>query len=132
MEEENAKKKAETLEQLKQKTALLLQREIQFREQQESLLAADRERAEKEKNESELRILEKMRLDDHRRNDRIGHLKQLEETLHVALTNQEEQRNIDVERLEADFEQRRQAAEYGFHSKLQDEAISNMEQKATQ
>lgn len=72
-----------------------------------------------------------MRLDDFRRNDRIDHLKQLEETLHVALTNQEAQRDIDLERVEADFDQRQKTAEYEFHSRLQDEAISNMEQKAT-
>jgi len=39
----------------------------------------------KEKTDAELRILERMRLDDLRRNDRIGHLKTLEQTLHVAL-----------------------------------------------
>jgi len=37
-----------------------------------------------------------------------------------------------VDRLESDFDQRRKHAEYDYHSKLQDEAISNMEQKATQ
>ena len=73
-----------------------------------------------------------MRIDDDRRNDRIDHLKQLEHTLHVALENQEQQRKIDLDRLNQDFEKRRQQAEYAYHSQLQDEAISNMEQKATQ
>ena len=67
------------------------------------MLAADWEWSLKEKTDNELWILEKMWLDDLRRNERIDHLKQLEQTLHIALTNQEEQRKIDVERLENDF-----------------------------
>ena len=95
-------------------------------------MAADRERAQKEKTDNELRILERMRLDDSRRNERINHLKQLEQTLHIALQNQEQQRKIDLDRLETEFQQRSKQAEYDYHSRLQDEAISNMEQKATQ
>ena len=132
LEQENALRKAESLETLKQKTASLLQKEIQFREQQESLLAADKNQALKEKSESELRILEKMRLDDLKRHDRIDHLKSLEETLHVALSNQESQRQIDLDRLNAEFATRQKASEYDYHSRLQDEAINNMEQKASQ
>ena len=85
----------------------------------------------KEKTDAELRILERMRLDDLRRNDRIGHLKTLEQTLHVALQNQEQQRKVDLDKLETEFQQRQKASQYDYHSRLQDEAISNMEQKAT-
>lgn len=121
-------KKEVELNELRGRVTKLLIQDKHKRDQAEAISQNMNTKSQLEHHDLELQILNKMKTHD----ERTEFLKQMEQTLKLALEDQEKQRLIEKQRMSSEYDQRRKLQAYQHKTYLQEEAIRNMEHQATQ
>lgn len=127
-EEKQAEQKEKEITQIRERVSKLLLKEKHERDQAQAIAEFDIQKYHENKRDLEQQILDKLNEQDQR----TEYLRQLEQTLKVAITNQEQQRILDKQRITSEYDERRRLSEYEHKARVQEEQLKNMEHKATQ
>jgi len=133
---ENEERKLEArksqIEQIQSLTDELLKQEERYKERQEALIRAEKERKEMLLYEEEIRLQKKLRLEAEARERRLNQLKVLEEAVKKSLHEQERLREEEFRDFNRELEIRNKIDNYIIQSRLEEEALLNLEFQAAQ
>ncbi|KRX10674.1 WD40-repeat-containing domain [Pseudocohnilembus persalinus] len=129
-EEAQTIQKQNQIQNLNKLTANLQEMEDRMRDREENLIRAEKERREQMLYEEEIRMARKKRDEQNFRDSRLNHLTQMEKSLRQGLERQEKLRESESKFLEKELNQRRQVDLWNQQTRMEEEAIQNLEFKS--
>lgn len=130
-EEQEAQRKTVYLQELKDRLNKLEDEEVQFSRQVEALAAAEADRRAALRIEEEIREMEKAKLAQSAREQRLGHVTRIEKTVSGSLKSQLDLRRQELRGLEEEIAQRAAADKQRIRSQLEEEGLATLELQAT-
>lgn len=108
-------------------TEELLKQEQLFKEKQEALVKAEKDRREMAIYEEEMRLQQKLRIETESRDRRLNQMKALQHTVKGSIMNHEKLREEEFKEFEKELDMRTKIDNYGLQSRLEEEALLNLE-----
>mmetsp|Transcript_7554 Transcript_7554/g.14056 ORF Transcript_7554/g.14056 Transcript_7554/m.14056 type:complete len:1248 (+) Transcript_7554:1420-5163(+) len=130
-EEQEAQRKAAYLQELKDKLNKLEDEEVQFSRQVEALAASEADRRAALRIEEEIREMEKAKLAQVAREQRLGHVTRIEKTVAGSLKSQLDLRRQELRGLEEEIARRAQSDKVRIKNQLEEEGLATLELQAT-
>ena len=131
-EQKKLESKKERIRQVQVLTDELLEQERRFRDKQEGLVKAQRDRKDLLILEEERRLQQKLSIETESRERRISQLKRLEEAIQTSLKQQNKLSDKEINELEQELELQSKIDQQLIQSRLEEEALLNLEFQAAQ
>jgi hypothetical protein len=129
-QEQEAQRKAAYLQELKSKMSKLEYEENQFSRHVESLTAAEADRRAALRIEEEIREMELAKAAQGTREQRLGHVTRIEQTVEKSLKSQLDLRRQELRGLEEEIARRAASDKVRVRGQMEEEALANLELQA--
>jgi len=131
-EEQEMNNRQKNLIDLRNRISQLEYQERQYRMQQDAILNAEKERKDQAAVEEELRMKDRLHLDEMTRERRVKQLEQVENTIQTSLKTQMEMREAEFQRMNEELERKKKVEEYELQRRKEEETLLNLEFKASE
>jgi hypothetical protein len=131
-EDSEVRRKRRLLEALGERAKGLATEEEQWQASQQILMQAEETRRRSAEEAEQKRLEEERRLDDISRERRLAQIEAMEEAARAAMQNSAHLRSAETKRIDDDMIRIRQKAEYTIKQRMEEEALLNLENQASQ